>query len=87
MKYLFIGGDRDGKRIEVEPTHTVVFMKDRPYIPIIIKQEPLAANFETIEYHRLDLRGEKNLHPVYVIHGMTADVAIEKLIEHYQEEQ
>lgn len=91
MKYLFIGGVKDGQWIEVPEERPVyqfhVMEESEPRLgePAIREGEVLPMpRFLIINYYRLWLRGEKGRHLVYLLEGMTADEAISKLFKGYK---
>lgn len=84
MKYLFIGGEKDGQRVNISrPSPRMRFYKKPDVPPRLMDISPRGDSFETIEYALFSLRGEKEVHEFYGLVGMTADEMMARLIERY----
>lgn len=84
MKILFVGGPKDGLRIEVEnPRGYMVFD-----VPIragaVVGRASIYDNYERVVYRLVNLGGHsRDGNPVYLLSEMTADDLLRNLIDRY----
>lgn len=79
MKYLFIGGSNDGRRIDV--------YRLMPYVQLYVRRKHVVCEppeqVETETYKAMPFRGKSCEFWIYVLDGMTADSLIQRLIDAY----
>lgn len=86
MKYLLIGGPRDGQRMDLDGSGLV-------RLPDVIEQYRIASpgeptdEIKTTVYERRRISGRLLTLFVYVEKGMSDDEMLEKLIENYKPER
>ena len=78
MKYLFVGGSRDGQELEFDARRAVIFIP-RDYTH--------GSEIEYDAYYPLPFRGENTEYTIYAIQGTTPDELIAALIKHYNPKQ
>jgi hypothetical protein len=89
MNYLFIGGPKDGERINIDRPQYVMYFYEYKIGEKIryfetIQPEAVAANkFKVVEYRQMRLKGEKEVFTIFVLDGLTADDVFHKLLENY----
>lgn len=80
MIYLFIGGEQDGKLINIRDEGKPVTIPKKSYQGI--EKEAV----ENEEYKRIELIGNATAFGVYALRGMSPDNAIHQLIQNYRPE-
>ena len=88
---LFIGGTRDGARIEFDKALPEVLLVDKRSRPIVAVCDPTEAAIDwpikTVSYRRIDMHGQRDKFHVYAESGMTIDDVLSALISRYPEER
>lgn len=87
MKYLFIGGPANGRRVELEEALPIILVAvlPEPACAVILIDNEIEKDFRTEQYHRAALRSRGNRWVVYT-HGHCWRVSeiVPHLIEHYE---
>lgn len=91
MKYLFIGGCKNGDRIDIDN------IKDHPYfiVPELPRINNIVSDIDSLRcdniktqiYTRQTIRGKHNLYTVYVLESLTPDDMLELLISSYYNDE
>lgn len=82
MKYLFVGGPQDGKRIAIYGN------MDRVRFPVLTESVTMTTRgmdiaYEAVEYYRTKLHASEAEFVVYAFSGLTISGVISRLIEGY----
>ena len=80
MKYLFLGGHDDGKRIEVPEGHRTVVVRSIATGDLSLERTTYDAEI----YEKILLRGEIEDFWIFVLKGMSGNEALRRLIEGYR---
>ena len=88
MRYLFIGGEADGRRLELPELRPAFRVLVREPVTFGLSSPPDEyVPIKTDEYRPMKFCGDKRFFHVYVLRGLTADDVVDKLIENYKEKR
>lgn len=76
---LFIGGGNDGDRIGVPDDRNIVTMPRAGMV-----NDCLSVEYSHETYHRVAIKGHKNLFDVFMLEGLGGDDVMRLLIQHYR---
>jgi hypothetical protein len=86
LKYLFIGGSSDGRRIAVPNTEISIHISVPDpycaYVPLKLVNEGVRQSHE--EYRPIRIRGHEKEFIVFGFNGLNVDDVLERLIEKFK---